>query len=111
VLNGFYKNDGGLAERYACDWGFLKRNGAETEMPSYSVSGDTIFHGGETELEIKTRYPIPVKISAVVRRQLELSQKEYLQLIEEGKIKSSFGVDLKKGKLNEGITLIIKLQR
>ena len=49
---------------------------------------------------------LSVKVSSVVRSKLPLSEREYLQLITSGKIKSLPDYDLKKCKLGEGVTLV-----
>ena len=106
LLDRFYKNDGTLAEQYAMDSGFLQENGVEVKMPAYSVVGD-VFPPDETmEIEIKSNYYFPIKISSLVRTKLHLSQKEYTQLITDGKIESVPEQDLKKCKWQEGMVLV-----
>lgn len=106
LLDGFHKNEEELVRRYAFDRGFLQRNGAEEALPPYSVLGDTFAPGEAVTLEIKSKYPLPVKVSSIVKGKLGLSQREYLQFITEGKIKSIPEKDLKNFKLNEGILLV-----
>lgn len=106
LLDGFYKNDNELVEKYAMDSQFLQENGAEVGLPQYSVIGDCFSLNETVQLEIKSKYSLSVKVSSVVRSKLLLSEKEYLQLITSGKIKSFPNQDLKKCKLKEGVTLV-----
>ena len=105
-LDGFYKNDNELVEKYAMDSQFLQENGVEVGLPQYSVIGDCFSLNETVQLEIKSKYSLSVKVSSVVRSKLLLSEKEYLQLITSGKIKSFPNQDLKKCKLKEGVTLV-----
>lgn len=106
LLDGFYKNDNELVEKYAMDSQFLQENGVEVGLPQYSVIGDCFSLNETVQLEIKSKYSLSVKVSSVVRSKLLLSEKEYLQLITSGKIKSFPNQDLKKCKLKEGVTLV-----
>lgn len=106
LLDGFYKNDNELVEKYAMDSQFLQENGGEVRLPKYSVIGDCFSLNEAVQLEIKNKYSLPVKVSSVLRSKLLLSEKEYLQLITSGKIKSIPEQDLKKCKWKEGVTLI-----
>lgn len=106
LLDGFHSNDEALAERYAMDIAFLRRNGVEAEPPQYSVTGDSFSLHEAVELEIKTAYPLPIRVSSLIRAKLQLSQKEYLQLVTNGIIQSIPNQDLQKCRLNGGITLI-----
>lgn len=106
LLDEFYKNDNELVEKYAMDSQFLQENGAEVGLPQYSVIGDCFSLNETVQLEIKSKYSLSVKVSSVVRSKLLLSEKEYLQLITSGKIKSFPNQDLKKCKLKEGVTLV-----
>lgn len=106
LLDGFYKNDNALVEKYAMDSQFLQENGVEVGLPQYSVIGDCFSLNETVQLEIKSKYSLSVKVSSVVRSKLLLSEKEYLQLITSGKIKSFPNQDLKKCKLKEGVTLV-----
>lgn len=106
LLDGFYKNDNKLVEKYAMDSQFLQENGAEAGWPKYSVIGDCFSLNETVQLEIKSKYSLSVKVSSVVRSKLSLSEREYIQLITSGKIKSLPDHDLKKCKLGEGVTLV-----
>lgn len=106
MLEQFHRNDGALVEQYAMDYGFLRRNGVEVELPQYSVIGDTFSLDETIELKIKSKYFFPVKVSSLIMDRLHISQKEYSQLVIDGKIKSIDSQDLQKSKLKNGITLV-----
>ena len=106
ILDGFYKNDKNLIEKYAMDSGFLQKNKVEIEIPQYLIAGDSFSLDETVELEIKSKHCLPMKISSLVKEKLHISQKEYLQLISDGKIKSIPNQDLQKSKLKNGIVLI-----
>ncbi len=106
LLEKFEKNDKVLVEQYAMDNGFLRRNGVGVELPLYSVIGDSFSPDETVELEIKSKYLLPIKVSSLIRDTLHISQKKYSQLIIDGKIKSIPNQDLQKCKLKNGITLI-----
>nr|WP_305136891.1 DUF1062 domain-containing protein [uncultured Schaedlerella sp.] len=106
LLDGFYKNDNELVEKYAMDSQFLQANGVEVSLPKYSVIGDCFSLNEAVQLEIKNKYSLSVKVSSIVRNKLLLSEKEYLQLITSGKMKSIPNQNLKKCKLKKGVTLV-----
>lgn len=110
LLEGFHRNDPALVRRYAMDQGFLRGNGVETEPPRYSVAGDSFPPEEAVELEIKSKYPLPVKVSAVIRGKLHISQKEYAQMAIDGRIKSIPDQDLQKCRLKNGVTLIFNVE-
>lgn len=108
-LEGFQQNSQSLVEKYAMDNDFLYRNGVdEIEVPQYSIIGDAFLPNENVELEIKSKYSFPVKVSALVREKLYLSQTAYLRLVENGNIKSIPEQDLRKCKLKNGIILIFQ---
>ena len=106
MLERFHRNDKVLVEQYAMDNGFLRKNGVEVELPQYSVIGESFSPDETVELEIKSKYFLPIKVSSLIRDTLHISQKEYSQLVIDGKIKSIPNQDLQKCKLKNGITLI-----
>lgn len=108
LLEGFFKNDEFLVKRYAMDSAFLRANDAKAGMPLYSVIGDNFLIDECIELEIKSSYSFPIKVSSLVREKLHLSQKKYLQLISEGRVSSVPEQDLRKLKLKDGIILIFQ---
>lgn len=108
-FQGFQRNNRSLVEKYAMDRAFLCRNGAaEVEIPPYSIEGEVFSPAEEIELAVKSRYPFPVKVSALVREKLHLSQGAYARLVENGNIKSIPEQDLRNCKLKNGITLIFR---
>lgn len=108
-LEGFQNNSHSLVEKYAMDMDFLYRNGVdEVDIPQYSIIGEVFLPSEDVELEIKSKYLFPVKVSALIREKLHLSQTEYLRLIDNGNIKSIPEQDLKKCKLKRGVTLVFR---
>lgn len=108
LLEGFYSNDEKLARQYALNFQFLRRNGAEVVPTRCSVSGDMPVSGEVSEVELQTEYVLPVKVSTLVRDKLCLSQKHYLEMVAEEKIKCGSGQDLRKCRVKNGITLIFR---
>ena len=72
------------------------------------LEGDIPASGEVSEVEIQSEYPFPVKVSTLVRDKLCLSQKDYLERVTEGKIRSSAGQDLRKCRLKNGMVLIFQ---
>lgn len=105
LLEGFHSNDQGLANRYAADPGFLRKNGAELGLPEYEIIGESFSLEEETELEIISDWDSPIKISGLLRRKLSLSGSSYEALVQSGSITSPEGRDLMKGKLKTGVLL------
>lgn len=105
-LDGFLSNDSALAERYAMDSRFLRRSGVEVGIPLYDIAGGDLPDGETAEVEIRSRYALPVKASAIVREKLGLSQKEYVRRVSQGRITGAAGEDLQRCRLKQGITLI-----
>lgn len=105
LLEGFHGNDSALADRYAADPGFLKRNGAEAGPPEYEILGEPFSLEEETELEILSDWDSPLKLSGLLRSKLSLSGSRYVSLVENGSITAPEGRDLMKGKLKRGIVL------
>lgn len=106
LLDDFYKNDEKLVKQYAMNSDFLRGNGVEVGLPSYSVAGNNFYLDETVELEIKCKYLCSIKVSSIVREKLHLSQKEYLQLILDGRIKSISDQNLKNCRLKNGIILV-----
>lgn len=106
-IEGFHKNNQSLVEEYAMNPDFLYGNGIdEIEIPPYLIIGDDLPSSEAVELEIKSKYPFPIKVSALIREKLQLSQAAYLRLIKSKTIKSIPEQDLRKCKLKCSITLI-----
>lgn len=105
LLDKFHENDKELAKQYAMNGAFLHENGAEAGLPEYSVSGESFSLDEEIELTIKSEYDIPIKVSSIVRDKLNLSRREYTQMVLEGKIRGVSGEDLGKCRVRRGIVL------
>ncbi len=107
LLERFYNNDRDLVKHYAMDGSFLQSLGVQVSLPEYTILGESFSLHEPVEIEMKNEYSLPVRISAVVREKLHLSQKEYAQMVSDGQIKSIPGQDLKKGKWKDSMILII----
>lgn len=73
-LEGFCQNDRSLVAEYAMDSAFLRQNGAEVQTPPYRIVGEDFSPEEVVELELRSEYPVPIKIAALVREKLHLSQ-------------------------------------
>lgn len=108
LLEQFHANDHVLAEKYAMDVELLRRNGAEAGLPDYKIVGNEICFNTSIQLCIKSKYPSQIKVSTILRDKLSLSQKAYESMLANGQIKSLFGLDLKKCKLNTEVSLLLR---
>lgn len=106
LLEGFHNNDEALSREYAMNTELLGRNGVEVQSPSYTIQGDDFAVTEPIELHIRSEYHFPIKVSAILREKLNLSQSELLKLIEHGKIDHVPKQGLRKLKLNKSITLV-----
>lgn len=107
LLDAFYKNDRTLAEQFAMNSDFLRKNGAEIGQLRYSVMGEDFLVNEAIMLEIKSKYSFNIKISSIIREKRHLSQKDYLGLIRDGKIKSIPEMDLCRCRIKKGVTRIL----
>lgn len=108
-LNGFMENNYVLVKRYAMDADFLYNSGAgKILLPQYSVIGEEFSLNEAVELEIKTKYPLAVKVVAVIKEKLHLPHSACLRLVENNNIVTADGSNLKKCRLKNGISLIFK---
>lgn len=105
-LEGFYNNDEALVAEYAMNSSFLLQNGVTVELPPHVIIGDSFLPNETVKLEIRSAYSFPIKVAALVREKLRLSQATYLQLIKNGNVKSSPNLDLQKFKLKHEAILI-----
>lgn len=106
LLERFHKNDETLVEQYAMDSRFLRGNGVEVGLPQYSIIGDGFCLDEAIELEIRSNYSFPIKVSSIIKEKLQLTQKTFSQFMEEGRIKSIPIQDLRKCKLKKDIIVI-----
>jgi hypothetical protein len=109
MLEGFHSNSGELVKKYAMDTELIHKNGAEAGLPKYKILGSAIDFTVPTELHIKS-YPSRLKVSALLRGKLNLSQNVFEQMITSGSIRSTSGLDLKKCRLQTEVVLIIESQ-
>ncbi|URZ02687.1 DUF1062 domain-containing protein [Clostridium felsineum] len=108
LLEGFYCNDEKLAEGYAMNSELVQKNGGEFGLPKYKIVGEDINFNVSVELNIKSKYLSPIKLSSVLREKLNLSQKGFEQLVIDGEVKSAEDLDLKKCKIKTENMIIIK---
>lgn len=107
ILEDFYSNNFSLVKKYAMDAEFLYNNGITAIcLPEYLVKGEDFSLDETVELEIKSRFALPLKAASVIRNKMGLTQNEYLQMIGSGKIKSVFGQDLRKCRIKKSIKLV-----
>ena len=111
LLEAFHRNDEMLIEQFAMNADLLHKNGVEIGLPSYATIGEDFSPTEAVTLEIKSKYFVHVKVSAIIREKLHLSQKDYLQLIDNGKIRSIPDLDLHKCRLKNGITLVFNTDK
>jgi len=107
LLDGFHKNNGELAKRYAMDSELIRKNGAEVGLPKYKILGANINLNTPIELHIKSSYPSRLKVSSLLREKMNLSQNAFEQMIASGSIQSTSGLDLKKCRLQTDAILVI----
>lgn len=106
LLERYHANDNLLAMKSAMDVTLLRQNGAEVGEAEYEVIGEGLPRE-VVRLYISSDYSCSQRISAILRGKLGLSQKRFLELVENGQIKSENGLDLKKAKLNREAVLVI----
>jgi len=100
MLRGFSDNDLILAKRYAADTSLLKRNGAEPGQPEVEIIGEAVVASDyPLRIHLVSELSLELKASAVLRKKLDLSRKEFDRMIESGKLICTSGHDLKKCKL------------
>lgn len=103
------ENNYALVKRYAMDADFLYNSGAgKILLPQYSVIGEEFSLNEAVELEIKTQYPLAVKVMAIIKEKLHLPHSTCLRLIENSNIVTTNGSNLKKCRLKNSISLIFK---
>ncbi len=96
LLEQFHGNDSALAESYAMNVELLRRNGAEAGLPDYKIVGEEVCQSSPVHLIIKSKYASQIKVSAILREKLSLSQRAYENMLASGQIKSIRDLDLKK---------------
>jgi hypothetical protein len=108
LLEQFHRNDSILAENYAMNVELLRRNGAEAGLPDYKIVGEEICPNSSVHLIIKGKYASQIKVSAILREKLSLSQRAYENMLASGQIKSILNLDLKKCKLSTEVNLLLQ---
>jgi hypothetical protein len=110
ILEGFHSNNEELVKKYAMDTELIRKNGAEVGLPNYKILGPTIDFTIPIELHIKSHHPFRLKVSALLREKLNLSQNAFEQMITNGSIRSISELDLKKCRVQTEVILIIESQ-
>lgn len=116
LLSRFHGNDPSLAMQYAMDTGFLRKNGAGIQLPSHRVEGP-VFQLADSPasaepvssivLWIDNPYPLPVRVHAILKSKLRLSQSRLDLLADSGRIQCADGRELKKSRTENHIKLYI----
>lgn len=116
LLSRFHGNDPSLAMQYAMDTGFLRQNGTVIQLPSYHVEGQVLQladspasadPASSIVLLIDNPYPLPVRVHAILKSKLHLSQRRLDQLTDSGRIQCADGRELKKSRAGNHIRLYI----
>lgn len=106
LLELFHSNDAALAVKYAMDVDLLRKNGAEAGLPPFEIIGEEIsMDSTPIQLCITSRHPSQIKVAAILRHKLGLSQRAFESMVEKGQIKSRIGLDFKKCKLDKEVLL------
>lgn len=110
LLEKFHSNDKELAMKYATNIEMVKHNGGGIIIPEYEINGKDFSLDDFIQLQITVPYPIPIKVSNVIRKKLNLSKKQYEEMIASERIKSAFGQDLQKCRLNGDIVILFNFE-
>lgn len=108
TLEAYHQNDDALAAQWAGNIPFLHSLGCDVELPEYTIEGESFSPNESVELEIRPVYPLPVRVSALIREKLGISRNEYEKLLTAGTLIAPQGQDLTRCRLNDGIRLIFK---
>lgn len=107
LLDKFTANNSELARQYAMDTDLLKKNGAETETPSYSILGNDVDLMREVRVKIVSKYPLKIRVSKILRERLSLSKKTFDAMVSNGIIRLENGADIHKCKLKRDTVVMI----
>lgn len=109
LLNRYYNNDSDLAMQHGCSTALMRKNEVEVYLPPHQIDGPDVPHNIPVELQIRSRYSLPLKATAILRQKLQLSHHELEKLIENGQIQHISQKPLKKCRLNDELKLFIHL--
>ncbi|SCJ76228.1 Uncharacterized protein conserved in bacteria [Anaerotruncus sp. 2789STDY5834896] len=110
-LARFLQNDEQLAWRYATDNSVLQKNGVVLDTVDYRIQGLLPTpQMGKIQLQLHSRYALPVRVGTVLRKKMEFSADELKILVESGRIWMD-GSDRRwiRRKLFHGCTLYMQL--
>lgn len=106
-LERFHRNDEVLAMQYAMNISLLQQNGAKIILPDFKVIGLKVSTTEPVCLNIRSQYPLPIKLSSILKKQLGVSWRELEQLYLSGRIKIHPTQDLFRCKLLQQIAVTI----
>jgi hypothetical protein len=109
LLECFQNNDEMLSREYAMNTGLLQQNGVKVQAPVYNILGEDFIINEPVKLQIRSQYHFDIKIFAILREKLKLSQNELEKLIWNGSIRNILKEDLRKIRLNKEITLLFNI--
>ena len=66
LLEAFHRNDKMLVEQFAINADLLHKNGVEMGLPSYAIIGEDFSTTEAVTLEIKSKYFVHIKVSAII---------------------------------------------
>lgn len=108
LLEEFQTNNKDLAMKYAMDTTLINKNGGEAGLPDYKILGPAVNFTFPVKLQINSPYPSRLKVSALLREHMNLSQSTFEQMVVNGSIQSPCGLDIKKCRVQTENNLIIK---
>lgn len=107
MLERFHSNDQMLVKQYAMDVSLLQKNGREIVLPVYEIIGEDVSLEKAVSIKIQSQYYLPLKISAILRRKLGITQREFDALLLNNRIQSNTQQDLRKCRLTSEIMIAI----
>ncbi len=107
LLERFTRNDARLAQSYALNLQFLRKNGAAVSELEYRVNGESLCVAEGASLHLINPTGYPVRAAAVLRKGLNLSQSGWDELMESGRLQNDQGLDLRRCKLDKELTVVL----
>ncbi len=105
LLKQYMENDSMLAFACAMDSIRLAQAGAEPGEIQFEVLGKLPELTKEEEITIHSEFSTQVRASAVLRKKLGFSAKEFRQAVQEGRLAARDGRDLKRCKIGRELLL------
>lgn len=107
LLERFYNNDRDLYMRFAMDISLLQKNGAQIKLPDFEIVGENISFEHTARVKIRSQYVLPIKLSAVLRAKLGVSQSQFEALLSNNQIQSETNHDIRKCKISSSETVLM----